>query len=203
MFKQCHTWATLSLMSLFHLSSWVHQWMYIILCVLALTHLTYSLRNTWKTNCQLIIRSPMDTEQSWRSLNSDINNQVTVIMALSECMEKVNNYSSRNDWKDFPPLAFCSHCWASIHLPLTGGLIVKSCFIDLPRLQPCQLPLVIANKSDHDVVIPARPAITEMSAIQTSSQEEQSVSDPVQVSSSDSSRILKATDEFQLTEITL
>lgn len=61
---------------------------------------------------------------------------------------------------------------------LPGGLMVKSGLVDLPPVQPAHLPVVITNESDHDVVIPARAAVAELSAIQTILYKEQSVRPP-------------------------
>lgn len=55
----------------------------------------------------------------------------------------------------------------STFFSLPGGLMVKSCLIDLTPLLPCLLPVVISNESDHDVILPARAAITEVCAFQT------------------------------------
>lgn len=61
---------------------------------------------------------------------------------------------------------------------LPGGLMIKSALVSLPPLQPGHLPVVITNESDHDIVIPARAAIAELSAIQTILHEEQRVLHP-------------------------
>lgn len=50
---------------------------------------------------------------------------------------------------------------------LPGGLLVKPCVIDLPCKQPHKLPVVNSNESDHDVILPAKTVIAELSAIQT------------------------------------
>ncbi|KAK7909681.1 hypothetical protein WMY93_014365 [Mugilogobius chulae] len=50
---------------------------------------------------------------------------------------------------------------------LPGGLIVKSCLVDFPCTQPCRLPVVITNESDHDVIVPPKTAIAEISAVQS------------------------------------
>lgn len=46
---------------------------------------------------------------------------------------------------------------------LPGGLMIKTYLVDLPNHQPCQLPVMVVNESDHYVTIPARSAIAEMS----------------------------------------
>ena len=51
--------------------------------------------------------------------------------------------------------------------PLPGGLLVKSGLVDFPQLRPHKLPVVISNESDHDIVIPAKCTIAEVSAYQT------------------------------------
>lgn len=61
---------------------------------------------------------------------------------------------------------------------VTGGLMVQSCIVDLPRYQPYHLPVVICNQSDHDVTIPPRAAIAEISAVQSIQCKEQSVPEP-------------------------
>nr|XP_061828743.1 uncharacterized protein LOC133614632 [Nerophis lumbriciformis] len=62
---------------------------------------------------------------------------------------------------------------ASFTLP--GGLIIQSCLVDLPSVQPARLPVVATNKSGHDIVIPVRGRIAEISAIQSVFHKEQSV----------------------------
>ncbi|KAK7891133.1 hypothetical protein WMY93_023096 [Mugilogobius chulae] len=52
-----------------------------------------------------------------------------------------------------------------------------SCLVDLPPAQPFHLPVVITNESDHDVVIPARATIAEISAIHSILHKEQSASE--------------------------
>lgn len=59
---------------------------------------------------------------------------------------------------------------------LPGGLMVKSGLVDLPPVQPAHLPVVLTNESDHAIIVPARAAIAEISAIQTILYNEQSVS---------------------------
>uniref|UniRef100_A0A8C6PS61 ribonuclease H n=1 Tax=Nothobranchius furzeri TaxID=105023 RepID=A0A8C6PS61_NOTFU len=49
---------------------------------------------------------------------------------------------------------------------LPGGILVKTCLVDLPQLRPCSLPVVVSNESDHDIHIPARAIITEISTFQ-------------------------------------
>lgn len=51
--------------------------------------------------------------------------------------------------------------------PLPGGLMVKSCLVDFPQTYPCRLPVIITNESEHDVVIPSKVSIAEVSAIQS------------------------------------
>ncbi|KAL6459833.1 hypothetical protein MHYP_G00315920 [Metynnis hypsauchen] len=57
--------------------------------------------------------------------------------------------------------------------PLPGGLLVKAGLVDFPRLRPHKLPVIISNESDHDVVIPAKCTIAEVSAYQTILSKEQ------------------------------
>ena len=66
---------------------------------------------------------------------------------------------------------------------LPGSLIVQSCLVDCSKLQHCQLPVIVSNESDHDVIIPARSPIAQMSAINTVIAKEQSASDSVHSSS--------------------
>lgn len=61
---------------------------------------------------------------------------------------------------------------------LPGGLMVKSTLVDLPALHPCHLPVVLTNESDHDVILPARAMIAELSAVQSILHKEQSVRSP-------------------------
>ncbi|KAL4008013.1 hypothetical protein ACER0C_001865 [Sarotherodon galilaeus] len=51
--------------------------------------------------------------------------------------------------------------------PLPGGLLLKAGLVDFPQRQPHKLPVVISNESDHDVVLPAKCTIAEVSAYQT------------------------------------
>lgn len=67
---------------------------------------------------------------------------------------------------------------------LPGGLLVKTCLLDLPNRQPCGLPVVISNESEHDITIPAKSVIAELSAIQTVLSHKQSVIDPSEPESS-------------------
>ncbi len=50
---------------------------------------------------------------------------------------------------------------------LPGGLLVKACLLDLLSNQPCKLPVVVSNESEHDITIPAKSVIAELSAIRT------------------------------------
>lgn len=49
---------------------------------------------------------------------------------------------------------------------LPGGLLVKTCVVDLPTKQPCKVPVILTNESDHDVIVPQRCVIGETSAFQ-------------------------------------
>ena len=60
---------------------------------------------------------------------------------------------------------------------LPGNLIVQSCLVDCSKLQPCQLPVIVSNESDHDVIIPARSVIAQMSTVNSIISKEQSTSD--------------------------
>lgn len=50
---------------------------------------------------------------------------------------------------------------------LPGGLMVKACLVDFPQGHPCRLPVLITNESDHDVTIPSKASVAEISAIQS------------------------------------
>ena len=50
---------------------------------------------------------------------------------------------------------------------LPGGLLVKPCLVDLPNRRSGGLPVVVSNESEHDIIIPAKSVIAELSAIQT------------------------------------
>lgn len=54
---------------------------------------------------------------------------------------------------------------------LPGGLLVKPCLIDLPG----RLPVVVSNESEHDIIIPAKSVIAELSAMQVILSHKQSV----------------------------
>lgn len=54
---------------------------------------------------------------------------------------------------------------------LPGGLLVKPCLVDLP----VRLPVVVSNESEHDIIIPAKSVIAELSAIQAILSHKQSV----------------------------
>lgn len=58
---------------------------------------------------------------------------------------------------------------------LPGGLLVKTCLVDLPKHQPCFLPVVVSNESDHEIHIPARAIIAEISAFQEVISKEQHI----------------------------
>lgn len=49
---------------------------------------------------------------------------------------------------------------------LPGGVLVKPCLIDLPQKAPYKVPVVMTNELDHDVVIPQKCVIGEISAFQ-------------------------------------
>ncbi|KAJ8015288.1 hypothetical protein DPEC_G00024570 [Dallia pectoralis] len=57
---------------------------------------------------------------------------------------------------------------------LPGGLLVKPCLIDLLG----RLPVVVLNESEHDIIIPAKSVIAELSAIQTILSHKQNVTNP-------------------------
>lgn len=61
---------------------------------------------------------------------------------------------------------------------LPGRLLVKPCVIDLPCKQPHKLPVVNSNESDHDIILLAKTAIAELSAIQTILSHKQSMAKP-------------------------
>lgn len=58
---------------------------------------------------------------------------------------------------------------------LPGGLLVTASLVDIPQQRPYKLPVVISNESDHDIVIPAKCAIAEISAYQSILLQEHSV----------------------------
>ena len=69
--------------------------------------------------------------------------------------------------------------------PLPGGLLVKAGLVDFPQLRPHKLPVIISNESDHDIVIPPKCTIAEVSAYQTILLKEHSIakqSEPLQKS---------------------
>lgn len=47
-----------------------------------------------------------------------------------------------------------------------GGLLVKPCLIDLAYRELGKLPAAIFSKSDHDITVPAKIVIAELSVIQ-------------------------------------
>lgn len=49
---------------------------------------------------------------------------------------------------------------------LPGGLLVKTCLVDLPTTQPCKIPVILTNETDHAVIVPQRCIIGEISAFQ-------------------------------------
>ncbi|XP_027854991.1 uncharacterized protein LOC114133351 [Xiphophorus couchianus] len=63
---------------------------------------------------------------------------------------------------------------------LPGGLMVKTCLIDLPQHRPCHPPVVISNESDHEIHIPARAVIAEISTFQSVISQEQKVQNSTQ-----------------------
>ena len=69
--------------------------------------------------------------------------------------------------------------------PLPGGLLVKAGLVDFPSYGTHKLPVVISNESDHDIVIPPKCTIAEVSAYQTILLKEHSIakqSEPLQKS---------------------
>lgn len=52
---------------------------------------------------------------------------------------------------------------------LPGGLFVDCCLVTLPRQPPYKLPVWVRNENDHDVTLPARCFIAELTVIETSS----------------------------------
>lgn len=73
-------------------------------------------------------------------------------------------HTERSVIVEYPSLSF-----------LPGGLLVKPCLIDLPSRQLGKLPVVVSNESEHDITIPAKTVIAELSAIQTILSHKQSV----------------------------
>uniref|UniRef100_A0A3B3I0W1 Gypsy retrotransposon integrase-like protein 1 n=1 Tax=Oryzias latipes TaxID=8090 RepID=A0A3B3I0W1_ORYLA len=57
---------------------------------------------------------------------------------------------------------------------LPGGLIVKSCLVNLPQHRPCHLPVVVSNESSHTIQLPADVTIAEASNYQHVISKEQS-----------------------------
>ncbi|XP_077385347.1 uncharacterized protein LOC144023586 [Festucalex cinctus] len=51
--------------------------------------------------------------------------------------------------------------------PLPGGLLVRTSLVEFPQLRPHKLSVVISNESDHDVVLPTRCTIAEISSYQS------------------------------------
>lgn len=49
---------------------------------------------------------------------------------------------------------------------LPGGLLVKTCLVDLPNKQPYKVPVELTNESEHDVIVPQRCIIGEISSFQ-------------------------------------
>lgn len=58
---------------------------------------------------------------------------------------------------------------------LPGGLLVSACLVTLPRKQPCKLPMVLKNETDHDIVIPPRTVLADVKAIVRVLHKEQTV----------------------------
>jgi len=71
---------------------------------------------------------------------------------------------------------------------LPGGLIVKSCLVDLPNQRPFKLPVIVSNVSDHDVVIPAGCKLADISTYQSVLSQQQ-VSQPADAESSQKSNL--------------
>ncbi|KAG1946284.1 interleukin-1 receptor accessory protein-like 1-A [Pimephales promelas] len=57
---------------------------------------------------------------------------------------------------------------------LPGGLLVQPCLVELPG----RLPVVVLNESEHDIIIPAKSVIAELSAIQAILSHKQSMTNP-------------------------
>uniref|UniRef100_A0A3B3CR12 Gypsy retrotransposon integrase-like protein 1 n=1 Tax=Oryzias melastigma TaxID=30732 RepID=A0A3B3CR12_ORYME len=61
---------------------------------------------------------------------------------------------------------------------LPGGLVIKSCLIDLPQHQPCHLPVVVSNETSHSIQIPAQAVLAEISSYQQVISKSQSIKGP-------------------------
>ena len=61
---------------------------------------------------------------------------------------------------------------------LPDGLLVASCLINLPTRRSSSLPVVVKNETEHDIIIPPRTVLAELSAIQSVMKNEQTGSQP-------------------------
>lgn len=60
---------------------------------------------------------------------------------------------------------------------LPGGLLVSASLVSLPMKQPCQLPVILKNETDHDIVIPPRTVLADVNAIVRVLHKEQTVTE--------------------------
>lgn len=61
---------------------------------------------------------------------------------------------------------------------LPNGLLVSASLVSLPRKQPCQLPVVLKNETEHDIVIPSKTILADIKAVVRVIHGEQSVKGP-------------------------
>lgn len=61
---------------------------------------------------------------------------------------------------------------------LPSGLLVSASLVSLPKKQPCRLPVVLKNETDHDIVIPSKTILADINAVMRVIQKEQTVKQP-------------------------
>lgn len=76
---------------------------------------------------------------------------------VQEAMVSKEFHTEKSTLMEYPLSSSLPGCW----------LLVKPCLVNLPCKQQGKLQVVICNESDHDVIIPAKSVIAELSAIQT------------------------------------
>lgn len=72
---------------------------------------------------------------------------------------------------------------------LPGGLIVKTCLVDLPNQRPLKLPVIVSNVSEHDVVLSAGCKLADISTYQSVLSQQHCVSKPADAESSQKSNL--------------
>lgn len=61
---------------------------------------------------------------------------------------------------------------------LPSGLLVSASLVSLPRKQPCHLPVVLKNETDHDIIIPSKTILADVNTVVRVLHKEQTIKEP-------------------------